>query len=88
MDNNKYRPSIRINVFISDVIEKRFREPGPERKLRQSPGDKKRPSGDKKSDSRWKEFQEFQTSQARALVPIPYTGMAALPIYPRRRCNG
>ena len=70
VDDNEYRPGKRINVSMWDVIEKEFREPGQERKLRKSPGDKKRSSGDKKRDKKWKEFQEFQAAQARALVPI------------------
>ena len=80
VDDNEYRPGERINVSVWDVIEKEVREPGQERKLRKSPGDKKRPSGDKKRDKKWKEFQEFQASQARALVPI---GEPATPERPR-----
>ena len=68
--DNEYRPGQRINVSILDVIEKEFREPGQERKLRKSPSDKKRSSGDKKRDKKWKELQEHPAAQARALVPI------------------
>ena len=76
----EYRHGQRINVSIWDVIEKEFREPGQERKLRKSPSDKKRSSGDKKRDKKWKEFQDYQAAQARALVPI---GEATTPERPR-----
>ena len=91
VDDNEYRPSQRINVSILDVIEKEFREPGQERKLLKSPGDKKRSSGGKKRDKKWKDFQEFQAAQARALVPIgePTTPeRPRSPSTPGRRCHG
>ena len=56
VDDKAYRPSQRINVSIWDVIEKEFREPGQERKLRKSPRDKKRSSGDKKRDKKLKKL--------------------------------
>ena len=80
VSDNKYRPGQRINVSMWDVIEKEFRDRGQERKLRKLPGDKKRSSGDKKGDRKWKEFQEFQAAQARALVPI---GECTTPERPR-----
>ena len=70
VDDNEYRPGQRINVSIGAVIENKFREPGQERKLRKSPGDKKRSSEDKKRNRTWKEFEEFQAAQARTLGPI------------------
>ena len=70
VDDSKYRPRQRINDSLWDVIQEEFRKPGQERKLRKSPRDEKRSSGDKKRDKKLKEFQEFQAAQARAIVPI------------------
>ena len=85
VNDNEYTPGQRINISIWDVIEKEFCEPGQERKLRKSPGGKMRSSGDKKQYQKWKEFQELQASEPRALLPI---GTPVLPIYPGQRCHG
>ena len=73
-------PSQRTNVSIWDMVEKEFREPRQEHKLRKSPGDKKQSSGDRRRDKKRKEFPESQGSQAAALVPI---GKPTTPKRPR-----
>ena len=60
---NEYPSGASINVFIQDMIEKYFPEPGSERRLQgssssASPGKEKRSAGDRKRDRKWREYQE------------------------------
>ena len=61
-DPNAYPSGASINVSIRDMIEKKFPEPGSERRLQgsssASPGKEKRSAGDKKRDRKWREYQE------------------------------
>ena len=67
-DPNAYPSGASINVSLWDVIEKKFPEPGSERRLQgsssASPGTEKRSAGDKKRDRRWREYQESLAAEA------------------------
>ena len=63
-----YPSGASINVFMWDMIEKNFPEPGSERRLQgsssASPGKEKRFAGDRKRDRRWREYQESLAAEA------------------------
>ena len=66
---NEYPSGATINVSMWDMIEKKFPEPGNERKLQgsnssASPGKKKPSAGDKKRDEKWREYQESLAAEA------------------------
>ena len=65
---NAYPSGASINVSLWDVIEKKFPEPGNERRLQSSssasPATEKRSAGDKKRDRRWREYQESLAAEA------------------------
>ena len=65
---NAYPSGASINVSLWDVIEKKFPEPGNERRLQgsssASPATEKRSAGDKKRDRRWREYQESLAAEA------------------------
>ena len=67
-DPNAYPSGASINVSLWDVIERKFPEPGSERRLQgsssASPGTEKRSAGDKKRDRRWREYQESLAAEA------------------------
>ena len=80
-DPNAYPSGASINVSLWDVIEKKFPEPGSERRLQgsssASPGTEKRSAGDKKRDRRWREYQESwlpkppKAPRAEPQPPVP-----------------
>ena len=58
-----------INVFMWDMIERKFPEPGTERTLQKSsssasPGKEKRSAGDRRRDQKWREYQESLAAEA------------------------
>ena len=66
---NEYPSGATINVSMWDMIEKKFPEPGNERRLQgssssASPGKEKRSAGDKKRDKKWREYQESLAAEA------------------------
>ena len=65
---NVYPSGASINVSVWDMMEKKFPEPGSERRLQgsssASPGKEKRSAGDKKRDRRWREYQESLAAEA------------------------
>ena len=65
---NVYPSGASINVSMWDMIEKKFPEPGSERRLQGSSsaslGKEKRSAGDKKRDRRWREYQESLAAEA------------------------
>ena len=65
---NVYPSGASINVSMWDVIEKKFPEPGSERRLQgsssASPAKEKRSAGDKKRDRKWREYQESLAAEA------------------------
>ena len=65
---NVYPSGASINVSLWDVIEKKFPEPGSERRLQgsssASPAKEKRSAGDKKRDRKWREYQESLAAEA------------------------
>ena len=66
---NEYPSGATINVSIWDVIEKKFLEPGNERRLQgsnssASPGKEKRSAAEKKRDKKWREYQESLAADA------------------------
>ena len=67
-DPNAYPSGASINVSMWDMIEKKFPEPGSERRLQgsssASPGKEKRSAGDKKRDRKWREYQESLAAEA------------------------
>ena len=67
-DPNAYPSGASINVSLWDVIEKKFPEPGSERRLQgsssASPATEKRSAGDKKRDRKWREYQESLAAEA------------------------
>ena len=67
-DPNAYPSGASINVSLWDMIEKKFPEPGSERRLQgsssASPGKEKRSAGDKKRDRKWREYQESLAAEA------------------------
>ena len=68
-DPNAYPSGALINVSMWDLIEKKFPEPGSERRLQgsssASPATEKRSAGDKKRDRRWREYQESPGCRSR-----------------------
>ena len=83
---NEYPSGATINVFIRDMIEKKFPEPGNERTLQgcsssASPGKEKRYAGDKKRDKKWQEYQESLAPEAaqaaRGGTPAPSPQLAS-----------
>ena len=67
---NEYPSGATINVFMWDMIERKFLEPGTERTLQSSssssasPG-KEKPSGvDRRRDRKWREYQESLDAEA------------------------
>ena len=67
-DPNAYPSGASINVSLWDVIEKKFPEPGSERRLQgsssASPATEKRSAGDRKRERRWREYQESLAAEA------------------------
>ena len=67
-DPNAYPSGASINVSLWDVIERKFPEPGSERRLQgsssASPGTEKRSAGDRKRDRKWREYQESLAAEA------------------------
>ena len=67
-DPNAYPSGASINVSLWDVIEKKFPEPGSERRLQgsssASPATEKRSAGDRKRDRKWREYQESLAAEA------------------------
>ena len=68
-NSNKYPSGATINVFMWDMIEKNFPEPGSERTLQgssssASPGKEKRSAGDRKRDRKWREYEESLAAEA------------------------
>ena len=66
---NEYPSGATINVYIWDMIEKNFPEPGSERRLQgssssASPGKEKRSAGDRKRDRKWREYQASLAPEA------------------------
>ena len=65
---NVYPSGASINVSLWDVIERKFPEPGSERRLQgsssASPGTEKRSAGDRKRDRKWREYQESLAAEA------------------------
>ena len=66
---NEYLSGATINVFMWDMIEKKFPEAGNERTLQgssssASPGKEKRSAGDQKRDKKWQEYQESLAAEA------------------------
>ena len=63
-----YPSGASINVSMWDIFEKKFPEPGSERRLQgsssASPGKEKRSAGDKKRDRKWREYQESLAAEA------------------------
>ena len=67
-DPNAYPSGASINVSLWDMIERKFPEPGSERRLQDSssasPAKEKRSAGDKKRDRKWREYQESLPAEA------------------------
>ena len=67
-DPNAYPSGASINVSLWDMIERKFPEPGSERRLQgsssASPAKEKRSAGDKKRDRKWREYQESLAAEA------------------------
>ena len=68
-NSNEYPSGAAINVFMWDMIERKFPEPGTERTLQgssssASPGKEKRSAGDRKRDRKWREYQESLAAEA------------------------
>ena len=67
-DPNAYPSGALINVSLWDLIERKFPEPGSERRLQgsssASPGTEKRSAGDRKRDRKWREYQESLAAEA------------------------
>ena len=67
-DPNAYPSGASINVSMWDLIERKFPEPGSERRLQgsssASPAKEKRSAGDKKRDRKWREYQESLAAEA------------------------
>ena len=67
-DPNAYPSGASINVSLWDLIERKFPEPGSERRLQgsssASPGTEKRSAGDRKRDRKWREYQESLAAEA------------------------
>ena len=67
-DPNAYPSGASINVSLWDVIEKKFPEPGSQRRLQGSSSaslaTEKRSAGDKKRDRKWREYQESLAAEA------------------------
>ena len=65
---NAYPSGASINVSLWDMIERKFPEPGSERRLQgsssASPGTEKRSAGDRKRDRKWREYQESLAAEA------------------------
>ena len=66
---NEYLSGATINVFMWDMIEKKFPAQGNERTLQgsissASPGKEKRSAGDRKRDKKWREYQESLAAEA------------------------
>ena len=84
-NSNEYLSGATINVFMWDMIEKKFPEPGSERRLQgssssASPGKEKQSAGDRKRNQKWREYQEFLAAGAaqgaRGGTPAPSTQRA------------
>ena len=67
-DPNAYPSGASINVSMWDMIEKKFPEPGSERRLQGSSSaslaKEKRSAGDEKRDRKWREYQESLAAEA------------------------
>ena len=69
-NSNEYPSGATINVFMWDMIERKFPEPGTERTLqgsssgRASPGKEKRSAGDRRRDRKWREYKESLAAEA------------------------
>ena len=67
-DPNAYPSGASINVSMWDLIERKFPEPGSERRLQGSSSASlakdKRSAGDKKRDRKWREYQESLAAEA------------------------
>ena len=67
---NEYPSGASINVSMWDMIEKEFPELGNERRLQgssssgASPGKEKRSAGDRRRDSKWREYQDSLAAEA------------------------
>ena len=77
---NEYPSGATINVFMWDMIEKKFLEPGNERTRQSSsssasPRKEKRSAGDRKRDKKWREYQESLAAEAaqaaKGVTPAP-----------------
>ena len=68
-NSNEYPSGATINVSMSDMIERKFPEPGAERTLQGSSssssyGKGKQSAGDRKRDRKWREYQESLGAEA------------------------
>ena len=69
-NSNEYPSGATINIFMWDMIERKFPEPGTERTLQgsssssASPGKVKRSAGDRRRDRKWQEYQESLPAEA------------------------
>ena len=67
-DPNAYPSGASINVSMWDMIEKKFPEPGSERRLQgsssASPAKENRSTGDKERDRKWRVYQESLAAEA------------------------
>ena len=66
---NEYPSGATINVSMWDMMERKFPEPGTERRLQgssssASPGKEKRSAGDRRRDKKWREYQESLAAEA------------------------
>ena len=67
-DPNAYPSGASINVSMWDLIERKFPEPGSERRLQgsssASPAKERRSAGDRKRERKWREYQESLAAEA------------------------
>ena len=69
-NSNEYPSGATINVSMWDMIERKFPGPGTERTLQgcssssASPGKEKRSAGDRRRDTKWREYQESLAAEA------------------------
>ena len=89
---NEYPSGATINVFIWDMIEKKFPELGDGRTLqgssrRASPGKEMRSAGDKKRDKKWREYQESLAAEAAQAAENETKGGTPAPS-PQRASGG
>ena len=89
---NEYPSGATINVSIWDMIEKKFPEPGNERKLQgsnssASPGKEKQSARDKKRDKKWQEYQESLAYEAAQAAKNETKGGTPAPS-PKRASGG